>query len=218
MSEVQSHERTTLQMIEEYVVSSQKLFDLLHLKRKRFSPRSWLRERKKRELEGRTTKLDATLAKCYGGLLVQIFERSGVSAGDYEEKTDAILEVLRDKVLQLQDYRYYPESFWRACAVETAGVNHLAPLKHKFMIRPFVDEITSPLERDALLTRAYRSNGRRPADDEFEAVIDNACTLLHQVMQGAEHVSILTGGVFTPELLGAITSPLEQYTEWLFRA
>jgi len=215
----------TLELFRQYAACWEEYEYVFQEKRKPIYPITvwnWRRKQRLAELELRADALEAEITDRYKGLFKQICLRGGIAdAPQCESVVVEVWESVRDKwaedmALTVRDHREFSRWFWEACSQHFPG--DIAPLKVKFMLRPFVDELPSQPERDALLTRVYGDRTRPRTDDRaLDDLLEPACDLLHQqLLQHAPDLDVLTDGEMPRESLEGITSPFEFYVGLLF--
>lgn len=150
----------------------------------------------------------------YGGVILQILRRRGIAISGFARELVKIAVGLQDGARTLQDPLGFPALFWQVCTGEGGG--EVEPLKAKFMLRLFVDELPAS-EARGVLRLHYGSLGEAPADDrERLRLLALAYPHLHhEVLRHRKDLEVLTDGVLSPELLDNLKPPFAIYDRWL---
>lgn len=215
----------TLDLFQRYAAAWEEYEHVVYTRKRRFYTSSRLgkwKEKKYAELNPRLDAVEAEVTSRYERLLKLMCLRAAVTNEEqYRAAVIAIWTAVRDTwaeemAFMPRDHREFPKWFWRACEQNLPG--HISPLRGKFMLRPFVDELPDRRKRDVLLSSAYGVRTQPPIGRaEFDEGLEPACLLLHQqLLQRGADVSVLTDDVLSPAVLEGVTSPLEFYTKLLF--
>jgi hypothetical protein len=92
------------------------------------------------------------------------------------------------------------------------------PIKPKFMLRQFVDEIPSCKDQGILIATAYGPMiSPRPSTAEILKSLEFAYAKLHvQVTKWSPELDILTDNEISAAMIAKIVPPYVQYEDWLF--
>ena len=157
------------------------------------------------------------LSQRYEGIMNQLVRRAKLRPDGGRVLKSVVWQNTQSSVRTLLDYRRVPSILWENCA-SIFGSN-IDPLKHKFMLRAFVEEFKESKELGALLTLAFGSE-EQPRPDEAIALqlISDALRPFHKVLlDHSDDLKALTGGTFSKESIRDIVPPFSEYEEWLFR-
>jgi hypothetical protein len=182
------------------------------------NPIIWFRKGKIAErLFEKGKEIKDVLADRYEGVMLQMFNRADAATATLIKSTWFLAQ---RRVLTLSDARRFAEVLWDSFLEQTmADISLLEPLKPKFMLRQFVDEIDEDESRTALRIIAYSSEPLSVSNRESFTLFQQALPFLHQQLTNhSKELEILTDGVITFSDVQSFHSPYEQYRNWLLRA
>jgi hypothetical protein len=181
------------------------------------NPIWWLRKKfTKDRIEDRLLKPLQELMDRYEGVMCQVLKRGGAEDDALEDLISEIWLRAQDDCRTVQDYRSFSSVLWEAySSVSNAPA---LPLKPKFMLRQFVDEMLSSDERGILISLAYSSHARHhPVDRDILPRLTQAYALLHQqVLNHEADLEMLTDGAMNSAMVRELRPPYVQYKVWLF--
>ena len=158
------------------------------------------------------------LLERYRTVIVQVLQRGGLAHQNWMAASRVIGEHIRTEVLRTRDYRWCAPLLWDAVVrqLDDAGRRAVEPLKAKFMLLQFVDQMPAGAPRDLLSKAAYDENAMDFPSDGFE-ILNDAYRQLHTAVgRFRRDLGLLTDGALTPDWLAeADRSPL-LYEELLF--
>jgi hypothetical protein len=213
---VDTRGRGTLELAAEFIAYSNAIQKSLHakwwnhpiLRFSRIRNVLWLREQIK-EISGE-------LSDRYKGVMGQLFQRMG-SDGNFGEVVQKAWYGVRASTVKMADHRVFSTTLWFSF-VTSAQLQEAQPLKPKFMLRQFVDEIASCKEQGVLIAMAYGPRATsRPSGDEILHNLSAAYVLLHaEVTRCSSDVRTLTDGEILSSTVANMAAPYVRYEEWLF--
>ena len=147
----------------------------------------------------------------------QLVRRANLGSDQGRAFKSVVWQLMQSRIRTLQDYRRVPPILWETCA-SRLGPN-IDPLKPKFMLRAFVDELGPSKELGALLSLAFGSQEQPRPDDAIALhLISDALGRLHKVLKDhPDDIGVLTGGTISKKSIRKFVPPFSEYEEWLFR-
>lgn len=112
-----------------------------------------------------------------------------------------------------------PGTLWESAVVASgAGEARLAPLKTRFMLRPFVDAMPPSDERGMLRLLAFGRTESPVTDSlEIQRTLASGCRLLHEsILERLPDLEPWTDGALTERAVLELEPPYREYLQWLF--
>ena len=212
--------RRTLQLQDDYVDHTQRW----QRRAKAWGP-SWWRERRQRGPLQRADALARVLAQRYEGVMLELMDRCGVPKPSSTDRLDVVWSNASVRVLTVSRAEGVPDPHYPLAPVLWDSVisalgcapSPLSPLRPKFMLRQFVEEMPSSEPRGTLLSWAFeRHEGSDRLSPREVVQIKEAYALLHQQVEASRYqLEWLTGDELKTQMLDGLRQSFAQYHAWL---
>jgi hypothetical protein len=163
----------------------------------------------------------AELQTRYQGVMSRIYRHANPGAPPLNVERwrgihDAAWLVVQDAAIVLHDDRNFFGVLWGAYRARMRVPAAAAPLKPKFMLLPFVDEMPESDERSVLMWSYGFPSDRRLKEEELVMLLKNAFLLLHkQLLSRSGDLEIVTDRMISAGAVESMSSPFDQLRNWI---
>jgi hypothetical protein len=134
-------------------------------------------------------------------VIIQVLQRGGLGGGQWVTSMPLLREHLRTQATGARDYRSVAPMLWDGLERRVPSAHKIEPLKAKFMLRQFVDEIKTSAHRETLIYMAYDATQHGP-DAPSEELVKQAYKHLYRVLKRYEpSLGLMTAGALSPKVL-----------------
>lgn len=187
----------------------------------------WRRGHKLESLSQKSQTIANELGVRFGGILWQMSRRVKTSGPltdtEWEDCLTGIWQLMNDSARNMSNYRRFCGVLWDISLAQFGQFGNVASftgLRPKFMLRQFVDEMTSSDARGLLRASAFGEGDEiRLAGKELLDSLKLAFQLLQlQMLSRTDDLSALTDGEITAEMVRSFEEPFLEYRRWLFES
>ena len=220
-------EATTLGLIKDLINCRQQFVEVSQARWYKNVSKLWGRNRKLESLSQKSQAIANELSVRFGGILWQMSRRVKTSGPltetEWEDCQTGIWQLMNDSARTISNYRRFCGVLWDISLAQLGQFGNVASftsLRPKFMLRQFVDEMTSSDARGVLRVSAFgEAEGTKLAGKELLDSLKVAFSLLQlQMLSRTDDLSALTDGEITAEMVRSFEEPFLEYRRWLFES
>ena len=213
--ELETHLEGTIELTLILVECSRKLDHVLRAKWWREPLTVWTRSDNVSLLRARINEVSVELGNRYKGVMAQLLQIIDPRA-NFEVEVARAWQYVGEAAITM-NHKEFCAHLWHGI-VRQNQQDKARPIKPKFMLRQFVDEIPSCKDQGILIATAYGPMiSPRPSTAEILKSLEFAYAKLHvQVTKWSPELDILTDNEISAAMIAKIVPPYVQYEDWLF--